>query len=81
MSSARCGHCGARSTIWLSNCAFCGHQIAPFPVSGARIREAVFDEPAGPRTERRRRAKKGSRFEGLRLLASRLRRRLAFIRP
>jgi len=81
MSTAHCGHCGARSTIWLATCAFCGHPLASPELSSSRIRAAVFDTPVGPCTERRQSAERESGVEGLRLWWSRLRQRLAFTRP
>lgn len=28
MSSGHCGRCGAKSTIWLQTCVFCGSSLA-----------------------------------------------------
>ena len=81
MSSAHCSHCGARSTIWMATCAFCGHPISSLEGSGERIRAAVFDTPVGPCTERRQSEERGGWLDGLRLAWSRLRQRLAFTRP
>jgi hypothetical protein len=81
MGLAHCGQCGARSSIWLATCAFCGHQLSSPELSSSRIRAAVFDTPVGHCTRRRRPATRKSRVDGLRLWWSRLRRRLAFTRP
>jgi hypothetical protein len=81
MSAARCGHCGARSTIWLPTCAFCGHAVSSASLPTVGVRSAVFDAPPGPCTERRAAEARGGWFDLLRAWWARLTQRPAATRP
>jgi len=79
--SSNCGQCGARSTIWLPTCVFCGEPVSSGSLPSARpvprIPKAACE---GPCTERRESGKPGW-FEAVRLFLMRLTHRPAATRP
>ncbi len=80
--SAHCRQCGARSTIWMPACVFCGNPVSSCSIPAVRpepqIRNAAFD---GTCTERGAAPKKAGWMEVLRLFLLRLFRRAALTRP